>query len=168
MNHLDSELEDDDDELQLEEFRFHELLQRPVIHLLLVIILNLIIIVILIIILIIIIIITSILSVHSLLGAAVADAAARPLHWVYDMELMEELMKVARPGLAHCCAIFLCHLVGQLGQARLFRKLKTCSRTDKTPTSGLRACRPSTRCLLGLGAVTTMLSWLASRSLDPS
>ena len=40
MNHLDSELEDDDDELQLEEFSFHELLQRPVIHLLLVIIIN--------------------------------------------------------------------------------------------------------------------------------
>ena len=40
MNHLDSELEDDDDELQLEEFRFHELLQRPVIHLFLVIISN--------------------------------------------------------------------------------------------------------------------------------
>ena len=40
MNHLDSELEDDDDELQLEEFRFHELLQRPVIHLFLVIIIN--------------------------------------------------------------------------------------------------------------------------------
>lgn len=32
-------------------------------------------------------------AVSSLLGAAVADAAARPLHWVYDMELMEELMK---------------------------------------------------------------------------
>ena len=30
----------------------------------------------------------------SLLGAAVADAASRPLHWVYDMTLMEELMKV--------------------------------------------------------------------------
>merc|ERR1719400_2954651 len=29
----------------------------------------------------------------SLLGAAVADAASRPLHWVYDMTLMEELMK---------------------------------------------------------------------------
>ena len=40
MNHLDSELEDDDDELQLEEFRFHELLQRPVVHLFLVIISN--------------------------------------------------------------------------------------------------------------------------------
>ena len=40
MNHLDSELEDDDDELQLEEFRFHELLQRPVIHLFLVITIN--------------------------------------------------------------------------------------------------------------------------------
>ena len=30
----------------------------------------------------------------SLIGAAVADAASRPLHWVYDMTLMEELMKV--------------------------------------------------------------------------
>ena len=40
MNHLDSELEDDDDELQLEEFRFHELLQRPVIHLFHVIVVN--------------------------------------------------------------------------------------------------------------------------------
>jgi len=32
-------------------------------------------------------------AVSSLLGAAVADAASRPLHWVYDMTLMEELMK---------------------------------------------------------------------------
>ena len=32
MNHLDSELEDDEAELGMEEFRFHELLQRPVIR----------------------------------------------------------------------------------------------------------------------------------------
>jgi len=32
-------------------------------------------------------------AVSSLLGATVADAASRPLHWVYDMTLMEELMK---------------------------------------------------------------------------
>ena len=31
MNHLDSELEDEEGELGMEEFRFHELLQRPVI-----------------------------------------------------------------------------------------------------------------------------------------
>ena len=30
MNHLDSELEDEEEELGMEEFRFHELLQRPV------------------------------------------------------------------------------------------------------------------------------------------
>ena len=30
MNHLDSELEDEEGELGMEEFRFHELLQRPV------------------------------------------------------------------------------------------------------------------------------------------
>merc|ERR1719210_1374426 len=38
MNHLDSELDEEDDELQLEEFSFHELLQRPVLHPFLVII----------------------------------------------------------------------------------------------------------------------------------
>ena len=32
MNHLDSELEEDEGELGMEEFRFHELLQRPVIQ----------------------------------------------------------------------------------------------------------------------------------------
>jgi len=32
-------------------------------------------------------------AVSSILGAAVADAAARPLHWVYDMDHMNELMK---------------------------------------------------------------------------
>ena len=32
MNHLDSELEDDEAELGMEEFRFHVLLQRPVIR----------------------------------------------------------------------------------------------------------------------------------------
>ena len=34
LNHLDSELEDEDGEIGMEEFRFHELLQRPVLHLL--------------------------------------------------------------------------------------------------------------------------------------
>ena len=32
MNHLDSELEDEEEELGMEQFRFHELLQRPVIQ----------------------------------------------------------------------------------------------------------------------------------------
>jgi len=35
-------------------------------------------------------------AVASILGATVADAAARPLHWVYDMEEMADLMKEKR------------------------------------------------------------------------
>ena len=37
-------------------------------------------------------------------------------------------------------------------------------RMAKMPSSGQRACLPSTPCPLGPGAATTMLSWLASRS----
>jgi len=29
----------------------------------------------------------------AILGAAVADAASRPLHWIYDREKMESLLK---------------------------------------------------------------------------
>ena len=32
----------------------------------------------------------------SILGAAVADGAARPLHWVYNKEELENILKVER------------------------------------------------------------------------
>ena len=32
----------------------------------------------------------------SILGAAVADGAARPLHWVYNKEELENILKVQR------------------------------------------------------------------------
>ena len=35
-------------------------------------------------------------AVASILGAAVADGAARPLHWVYSREELENILKVER------------------------------------------------------------------------
>ena len=35
---------------------------------------------------------TSLLFVFSQVGAAVADAAARPFHWLYDTKKLEEIM----------------------------------------------------------------------------
>ena len=35
-------------------------------------------------------------AVAAILGAAVADGAARPLHWVYSREELENILKVER------------------------------------------------------------------------
>ena len=37
-------------------------------------------------------------AVASLLGAAVADGAARPLHWVYNKTELENILQVQREG----------------------------------------------------------------------
>ena len=96
----------------------------------------------------------------SLLGAAVADAASRPLHWVYDMTLMEELMKV---GMGRT--------VGK--NLNMFPCLKSVIRRDdalfrmaKIQSSGQRVCLPSTPCPPGPGAATTTSSWPAYRSTN--
>ena len=96
----------------------------------------------------------------SLLGAAVADAASRPLHWVYDMTLMEELMKV---GMGRT--------VGK--NLNMFPCLKSVIRRDdalfrmaKIQSSGQRVCLPSTPCPPEPGAATTTSSWPAYRSTN--